>query len=375
MSQEVSTSPRLNPLPIENLPSPTPANSQMNSQMNSQTQPQSWSADTDAEHLMDEVFLDLDRILAGGANLVEAPEPEQTIALQTLVVPPISLPPGFLPAPEPDPVTPEQAIVAKPQENYLDRILLGIALAVVGASGVLWLVTKDILKLPFLPPAPTPVASQPLSPADAKFADYVERSLKAINRRASNNSAALQSGDRLPAPNGGVPLPPTQAPPTVLERVYIPVFPPQMANPAQPIAPRLLIPRPTVQSASPAARSANPPAQAAPERPAAREEPARTVEREPERAVEREPERAAEETEQPTEAPTQTATASGRTLTGVLELGDSSAALFEIDGVTQRVAVGETIGDSGWTLVKVENQQAVVRRNGVVQSLYVGGRF
>jgi hypothetical protein len=49
--------------------------------------------------------------------------------------------------------------------------------------------------------------------------------------------------------------------------------------------------------------------------------------------------------------------------------------LFEIDGVTQRVAVGETIGDSGWTLVKVENQQAVVRRNGVVQSLYVGGRF
>lgn len=369
MSQEVSTSPRLNPLSIENLPSPTPANSQ--------TQPQSWSADTDAEHLMDEVFLDLDRILAGGANLVEAPEPEQTIALQTLVVPPISLPPGFLPAPEPDPVTPEQAIVTKPQENYLDRILLGIALAVVGASGVLWMVSKDVLKLPFLPPAPTPVASQPLSPADAKFADYVERSLKAINRRASNNSAALQSGDRLPAPNGGVPLPPTQAPPTVLERVYIPVFPPQMANPALPIAPRLLIPRPTVsvQSASPAARSSNPPAQAAPERPAAREEPARAVEREPERVVEREPERTAEETEEPAEAPTQTAAASGRTLTGVLELGDSSAALFEIDGVTQRVAVGETIGDSGWTLVKVENQQAVVRRNGVVQSLYVGGRF
>ena len=368
MSQEVSTSPRLNPLPIEYPPSPTPANSQMNSQMNSQTQPHSWSADTDAEHLMDEVFLDLDRILAGGANLVADPEPEQTITLQTLVVPPISLPPGFLPAPEPDPITPETT-VTKPQENYLDRILLGVALAVVGASGVLWMVSKDILKLPFLPPAPTPVASQPVNPADAKFANYVERSLKAIDRRASNNSAALQSGDRLPAPNGGVPLPPTQAPPTVLERVYIPVFPPQMANPALPIAPGLLIPRPTVsvQSASPAARSPNPPAQAAPERPAAREEPARTVERAPARTT--------EETEEPREAPTQTAAASSRTLTGVLELGDSSAALFEIDGVTQRVAVGETIGDSGWTLVKVENQQAVVRRNGVVQSLYVGGRF
>lgn len=372
MSQEVSTSPRLNPLPIENLPAHAPANSQMNSQ----AQPHSWSANTDAEQLMDEVFWDVDRILAGGANLVEAPEPEQTIALQTLVVPPISLPPGFFPPePEADSVTPETITTPKPQpENYLDRILLGVALAVVGASGVLWLVSKDILKLPFLPPAPTPVASQPVSPADEKFVDYVERSLKAIDRRASNNSAALQSGDRLPAPNGGVPLPPTQAPPTVLERVYIPVFPPQMANPALPISPGLLIPRPTTsaQSPSPAARSSNPPAQAAPEqRPAAREEPARTVAREPERNTEE----TTGETEEPREAPAQTAAASGRTLTGVLELGDSSAALFEIDGVTQRVAVGETIGDSGWTLVKVENQQAVVRRNGVVQSLYVGGRF
>ncbi|NJL91634.1 MAG: hypothetical protein HC916_19030 [Coleofasciculaceae cyanobacterium SM2_1_6] len=365
MSQEVSTSPRLNPLPIEHLPSAPPAH-------NSQTQPQGWSANTDAEQLMDEVFLDLDRILAGGANLVEVPEPEQTIALQTLVVPPISLPPSFLPEPQPAPVLPETTTTAKPQpENYLDRILLGIALAVVGASGVLWLVSKDILKLPFLPPAPTPVASQPVNPVDAKFIDYVERSLKAIDRRASNNSVALQSGDRLPSPNGGVPLPPTQAPPTVLERVYIPVFPPQMANPALPIAPGLLTPRPTAQSPSPAARSSNPPAQSAPERSAAREEPARTGERAPERA----PARTTEETEAPRESPAQTAAAPGRTLTGVLELGDSSAALFEIDGVTQRVAVGEGIGDSGWTLVKVENQQAVIRRNGVVQSLYVGGRF
>jgi Tfp pilus assembly protein PilP len=255
-------------------------------------------------------------------------------------------------------------------ENYFDRLLLGAALAAVGASGVLWLVSKDILKLPFLPPTPSPVASQPIpvNPADSKFIDYMQQSLTAIDRRATSSPTALQSGSKLPAP-GGVPLP-TQAPPAVLERVYIPVFPPQMSNPALPISPGLLTPRPSVSlsprpsnSAAPKATSNNSPNNSPVPR-------AETVE--PQRPERRQS--SSEERTAPVEAAPSVATAS-RTLTGVLELGDSSAALFDINGTTQRVAVGETIGDSGWTLVKVENQQAILRRNGTVQSLYVGGRF
>ncbi|MGI8504688.1 MAG: hypothetical protein ACR2LR_26690, partial [Hassallia sp.] len=60
------------------------------------------------------------------------------------------------------------------------------------------------------------------------------------------------------------------------------------------------------------------------------------------------------------------------TLEGLLELGDKSAALFKVDGVTRRVDVGESIGSTGWTLVEVSKGEAVVRRNGEVRSIYTG---
>jgi hypothetical protein len=56
-------------------------------------------------------------------------------------------------------------------------------------------------------------------------------------------------------------------------------------------------------------------------------------------------------------------------------LGDRSAALFEINGVARRIYVGETIGASGWSLVEVVNQQAVIRRNGEVKTIFVGQQF
>jgi Tfp pilus assembly protein PilP len=62
-------------------------------------------------------------------------------------------------------------------------------------------------------------------------------------------------------------------------------------------------------------------------------------------------------------------------LIGVLELGDNSSALFDLEGNTQRVALGETIANTGWILVKIENQQAVIRRGSEVRSLYIGQRF
>lgn len=68
----------------------------------------------------------------------------------------------------------------------------------------------------------------------------------------------------------------------------------------------------------------------------------------------------------------ETVAAPTQTLEGLLELGDKSAALFKVDGVTRRIAVGESIGSSGWTLVEVSKGEAVVRRNGEVRSIYTG---
>jgi hypothetical protein len=63
------------------------------------------------------------------------------------------------------------------------------------------------------------------------------------------------------------------------------------------------------------------------------------------------------------------------TLVGVLELGEKSAALFEIEGVARRIYVGESIGASGWTLAEVKNQEAVIRKGGEVRSIFVGQKF
>ncbi len=56
-------------------------------------------------------------------------------------------------------------------------------------------------------------------------------------------------------------------------------------------------------------------------------------------------------------------------------MGEQSAALFQVGGVVHRIQVGEPVGDSGWTLVSVAEQEAVIRRNGEVRSVYAGQTF
>ncbi len=64
-------------------------------------------------------------------------------------------------------------------------------------------------------------------------------------------------------------------------------------------------------------------------------------------------------------------------LEGLLESENKSksVALFQINGVTQRIDIGENIGSSGWTLVDVANKEAIIRRNGEVRSIFAGQRF
>ncbi|MFQ4140878.1 hypothetical protein [Chlorogloeopsis sp. ULAP02] len=66
---------------------------------------------------------------------------------------------------------------------------------------------------------------------------------------------------------------------------------------------------------------------------------------------------------------------SSHTLEGLLELGNKSAALFKVNGITRRVEIGESIGSSGWTLVDVANGEAIIRRNGEVRSIFAGQNF
>ena len=62
-------------------------------------------------------------------------------------------------------------------------------------------------------------------------------------------------------------------------------------------------------------------------------------------------------------------------LDGLLELGNKSAALFKVDGISHRISLGENIGNTGWILVEVSNGEAIIRRNGEVRSIYTGQKL
>jgi len=57
---------------------------------------------------------------------------------------------------------------------------------------------------------------------------------------------------------------------------------------------------------------------------------------------------------------------------GLLELGEQSAALVRVDGTTQRYALGESVGNSGWRLAEVAERRAVFRRGGSERMLGIG---
>jgi len=154
-----------------------------------------------------------------------------------------------------------------------------------------------------------------------------------------------------PSPSPSIPLPP--APP---QRPSPPVSPPVVRVPPPPAVQSPPIPRP-----QPAPQQAPAPIQAAQPAPAATAPPAAMVKDRP----------AASATPSAPPAPPVV----DRTLQGLLALGDRSVALLEIDGVPRQVRIGETIDASGWQLLEVAEDHAVLQRQGEQRSIYVGQSF
>lgn len=303
-----------------------------------------FSVDRYADRLMDELFEDVEGLLGPEPETaIAAPQPPAPVTQELAVVPPqvedsdLDLAPQ---EPEPyeltEPLVDDAAPPEPAQRTWLDALMMattGISIVVLTVVGVAYYVQSRAI-------APISSTTDPVStatPENQEFATYMQRSLNAINRRAGDSDSstvAIAPDDQLPSvPVAGSPAGAGQQA-GVLERVYIPVYqPPQTAAPAPTTAPT------PVPTATPAAPSSD----AAP--------------------------RLSSEEASPTAARVV------HTLVGVLELGDRSAALFDIAGNTQRVYVGESIGSSGWTLVSITNQEAIVRRNGDVRSIYVGQQF
>ena len=407
MSQEVSTNPRANePLTASNSIPP-------------------WSAEASADKLMDELFSDIDRILDGGSRLPTEPAKPEYVSLQPIVIPQLAMPPAVIPPqeleeqpnPEPSetpttPVAPLERLVdntasapIKRSGWPIEKLLLALGITSLVVTLALLLANQQKLTLPWSGNSSSSSSiggDSQLSASDSQFVTYMLRSLQVIDHRSKTKqnttataspagttnqaSANLQS-----LPTTGNRLLGSNQPPTVLERVYIPVYPSQ--SPAPPAASQPTV-KPSVQAAAPvqrppaqvqAARPAQkPPAQAQAARPA-QKPPAQAQAPSPVARLSPPPAALPPAPAAPPPAPapaapslpdsSSQAAAVKHTLVGLLELGERSAALFEVNGVTQRFNVGESIGNSGWTLVSVANQEAVIRRNGEVRSVYVGQKF
>ena len=303
-----------------------------------------------------------------------------------------------------------------------EKLLLVGGLASLGVTIILLLTSQRKLTLPWVPNFGASPSTENEPPPPQDFSSYMLRSLEVIDHKSKPQQQTTPPSPPSTPNLASIPVPSNRSlasnqSPTVLERVYIPVPMPQtpVAPPANQLAARYTLPanpltaRPTLPANQSAARSTLPantqaarlalPANqsaARPTLPAPSPRPRLSlpIAPPPVRPSVSAPSAAAKPSiPAPPKAVTQPSTpppppavetsptaqsalpVANHTLVGLLELGDNSAALFEINGITQRIKIGESIGASGWALVSVANQEAVVRRNGEVRSVFVGQKF
>ncbi|MEG4083702.1 hypothetical protein [Microcoleus sp. POL10_C6] len=368
-----------------------------------------------ADQLMDELFEGVDRAFDGSGGLPSEPVQPEFVALKSISVPQIVL--SQLPPPQPqrdekdvEAIARQVALeTAKKQQSKqsFDRMLLGAAFGSLLLVMGLWLASRSgLVRLPAAPAPEAPAASGKTAP-DTPFVEYVQRSLEAIEqKKAPQANPQLAGVPAAPTPGTLPSIPISGAPPataglsTAVNRIanaleqaasqpgapapQVVVIPPPAqvtVAPAAPVAAAPAAPQTSAVSPSPAAPASGRAIAAAGNRDPLAASPSPSESPQP-KILARETEPApAPAAQQSAPAPEQSAPAvssaptSAHTLVGILELGDRSAALFEVDGVARRIYVGESIGASGWTLAEIKNQEAVIRKGGDVRSVFVGQKF
>ena len=307
--------------------------------------------DAYAEDLMDEVFEDVDRILAGEEAViyaepsVEPQEQHSPLSPAAVTVPAMIVPVTTQQAVEPSlqsPITEHGAGTAdtKPQKDSVNQrpnrkrlrnFMLGaVCLSALTGAGI-WFVRQQPVVQPTATPAvPTPA---PAISEEAAFSDYLTRSLRVISgeRNAQTETQNPNPVATAPTQPAGDQTATGRSANNVIERVFVPLL------------------QPGVNQRTPSNVVTSPSLPA--------------------------PNGSGQANGGSTNTVPNIAVANSYELVGVLELGDRSAALFEVNGAPQRVYIGETIGGSGWSIVSIDNEEVVVRRNGEVRSIYIGQQF
>lgn len=344
-------------------------------QQDAEILPEPFQVDSYADRLMDDLFDDVERLLEGAVPpatsvQVEAPpKPKLEIAPPPLSSGLLNAPnfPQWKPKPEDESLSLlELSELAKtnlpePRRSVLDRLLILATCTSAVVALLVWLVNQghaSRLLSAFTDPAPTvapTTVAQAPQPVDTnlQFSEYMQRSLEAIDRKAATGKS-----EGLPtAPyNSGLPsVPLSKNQPPLSSTTSLPKVPVIVNVPSAPGAPVADTSRNrelnqilnrlagVLERLYPAAN--------------------RQVAVQPAPPV--------------VQPGSSQAVSPQRTMVGILEGSDPSrsAVLFEMNGVTQRYYIGESIGSSGWSLVEVSKQYATIRRNGQVKTLAVGQKL
>ena len=342
------------------------------------------SADHYADRLMDDLFDELESSLDEGVDIPLATEEivpvdkeEEPLSLTPLQVSAVVLPPEVLPTgPKVEREERERAIADavraeerdRSENKNFDRFVIGAALVSLLASMGLWAWNQRNQAELLAAQNAEAAATQTTGSANSEFVGYMQRSLSAIDAMQAEKEEA-EPPVALAAPVDSVPLnlPQGATPGNVGQDL------PFASNLVEAIdrLSRILETLPVDAEGRPLPMGQLP----------------GTVQSEAEGAVAASPKAEAKKEDKTTVSPEETANAEAEegetkvqaapqhTLVGLLELGDRSVALFSIDGVTRRVSIGEAVGGSGWVLAEVASQEAKVRKDGEVKSLFIGQKF
>lgn len=361
---------------------------------------QPWSVENNADQLMDDLFLDLEKLLdpeqhSSPSPTPPTPQPTHTTVKRTPRAKPNQEEEAEVSSLQKVSLTEatsmakleldswEALTVYRREENkpqhYFDKVLFLLALCSLAAV-LFWLAKQGKLQLPQGKSLGSqPVVTAESSAADAQFIEYMQRSLEIIDRQTQEKQKQAQEPEKIasaeleinpPNPAPKLKVVPQPAPTKVFQPpTYLPFSPPHQLTesvlpPLPPPPPQAVALAPTLPPPPQSVAPTLPP----PPVPTAQVPPPPT----PPTVEQTTPIKPSKTIVVPSAPPIPTV---AHTLSGLLENGDNSLALFDINGVTHRIKIGEPIGISGWILVGVEGQKAIIRRNGEVHSIYAGQQF
>ncbi len=367
-------------------------------------------SDRYANHLMDEIFDEVEQVLDGSLLPPDEPvkmefaKPDINLDIANMLAERYPLLAQKLEeanaAPIPDLPGPDIALhkvdekVAAPAPtsaglSLFERFMIFTGCASAVAALAVWLISQGLIAkganflsrqlIPASPVAMNAPIPSPVNSADVQFSDYVLRSLAALDRDAVANpqmvaivpstapgAKPLQSGTMLPKPSpSNLKLGPNQTA-TAKPGVMLPA---QGAfKPLVPVTQTDLVTRTEMNQVM--NRIVGMLERVAPGVSNRLPLPAGSV-----AAPTKAPVRVAAAIKPTASAATPQSNEPKRRLNGVVPWGDKSLVMIEYNGASQRVYLGDSVGSTGWTLIKVEDLKATFRKNGEFRTVSDGEFF